>query len=127
MGMHACFRAFGDPLFRTLAIDVARYMAGPGWLEGVGPKYFVNVDNPDLYKLPVGYGPLGGTAEFENPAFVLAAELAETVGKSREANKFMDRAWTILEAHAHKGLGELCANKWFQIHMDRFPNGRRPR
>jgi hypothetical protein len=126
MGMHACFQAFGDPLFRTLAIDVAKFMAGPGWVEGVGPKYFVNVDNPKQYKLPVGYGPLGGTGEFENPAFVLAAELAETIGKIGEEKRFMDRAWTILEAHAHRGMGDLCANKWFQIHMDRFPSGRRP-
>jgi len=127
MGMHACYLAFGDPLFRTLAIDVARYMAGPGWVEGVGPKYFVNVDNPKQYKLPVGYGPLGGTGEFEDPAFVLASELAETIGKKREAEQFMERAWTILDAHAHQGMGELCANKWFQIHLDRFPTGRRPR
>ena len=126
MGMHACFQAFEDPLFRTIAIDVARFMAGPGWIEGVGPKYFVSVDDPKQYKLPVGYSPLGGTGEFENPAFVLAAELAETIGKTQEEKKFMDRAWTILEAHAHKGLGELCANKWFQIHMDRYPSGRRP-
>ncbi len=126
MGMHACFLAFKDPLFRTLAIDVARFMAGPGWVEGVGPKYFVNVDNPKQYKLPVGYGPLGGTGEFEDPAFVLAAELAETINKTQEEKTFMDRAWTILEAHAHRGIGELCGNKWFQIHMDRFPSGRRP-
>ncbi len=122
MGMHAGWRYFRHPLFRTIAIDVAGYMARQGWVEGVGPKYFVDVDDPSRYKLPQGYGPLGGTAEFENPAFVLAAELAREVGKDEEARLFMRRANTILNAHKRRGFAALCANKWFQIHLDRiFP------
>lgn len=122
MGMEAAFRYFGDPTFRTVAIDVAEYMAGPGWLEGVGPKYFVSTDDPARYKLPEGYAPLGGSAEFQVSAFVLAAELADEVGKKKEAALFRSRADTIMNAHRQSGWDALCANKWFQIYLDRRTN-----
>jgi len=119
MGMTAGYRYFEDPLFRTVAIDVANYMANQGWVEGVGPKYFVAIKDPTRYKLPNDYSPMGGTAEFEASAFVLAAELANEVGRDKEARLFRARADAIVAAHRQKGWSQLCSNKWFQIYLDR--------
>ncbi|PIE22376.1 MAG: hypothetical protein CSA62_12775 [Planctomycetota bacterium] len=117
MGMAAGYRYFGDPLFRQVAIDVARYMAKEGWLEGVGPKYFVAIEDPQRYSLPKGYSPLSGTAEFQVPAFVLAAEMADELELTEDARLFRARADRIVQ-NAKPGSGRY-ANKWFQIYFDR--------
>ena len=117
MGMAAGYRYFGDPKFREVAIDVSRYMAKEGWAEGIGPKYFVAVEDPTRYSLPKGYSPLGGTAEFQVPAFVLAAEMADELGLVDDARLFRARADRIVQ-NAPPGDGRY-ANKWFQIYFDR--------
>jgi hypothetical protein len=117
MGMAAAYRYFGDPLFRDVALDVAGYMARQGWAEGVGPKYFVAIEDPERYSLPKGYSPLGGTAEFQVPAFVLAAELAQELGRDADARLFRQRADAIALSSAPSG--DRLNNKWLQIYFDR--------
>lgn len=121
MGMAAAHRYFGEVRFRRLALDVARFMAHQGWLDGVGPKYFVAVDNPKRFTLPQTHGPLEGTALFEVPAFVLAADLAAEARLPAERATFLERARTIVAAHAGSGVEMLAADKWLQIYLDRFP------
>lgn len=117
MGMAAGYRYFGDPLFREVALDVTGWMARQGWAEGIGPKYFVAVEDPERYSLPQGYSPLAGTAEFQVTAFVLGAELAEELGRYDDARLFRERADRIVGGRAAQP--ESYANKWFQIWLDR--------
>ena len=121
MGMDAGYRYFEDPLFRDIALDVADHMAGPGWLTGVGPKYMLATDDPKIFRMPTNYSALSGTAEFQIPAFVLAAELAREKGEDDRAKRFLSRASSIVRAHAGQGFDKLQARKWFQLYFDRHP------
>lgn len=125
MGMDAGYRFFGDSLFRDIAIDIAEFMSGPGWLAGVGPKYMLSTEHPNIYKLSKTHRPLSGTAEFLIPAFVLAAELAASIGEDHKAKLFLSRAGHIVGAHTELGFGTLAARKWFQLYLDRHPEAAR--
>jgi hypothetical protein len=123
LGMHAGARFFEDPLFAELAVDVAFAMAGAGWVEGVGPKYFVDVADPARFALEIGEHPLGGTALQLSPALVVAAELVrdDPVTKAR----ILRRAFELFEPYriqqATSGLP--AESKWLQVFLDRYPQG----
>jgi len=115
-GLHAMYQRTGDGMFRNTAIRTARAMAGPGWLKGTGPKYLVSARDPGRYTMPVGYGPLEGTAIMQVGAFVLAGEMATDVD---DKQLFSRRAWFIYEPYRKIEPQVSGANPWFQLLLDR--------
>ena len=95
-------------------------MAGPGWLKGTGPKYLVSALDPGRYTMPVGYGPLEGTAIMQVGAFVLAEEMTTDVG---DKQLFARRAWFIYEPYSRVEPQVSRANSWFQLLLDRRDKG----
>ncbi|MDP6930590.1 MAG: hypothetical protein QF412_12905 [Planctomycetota bacterium] len=116
-GLHAIHAETGDDDMAAAAVRVARIMAGPGWLEGVGPKYLVSATDAARHSMPVGHGPLHGTAVMEVGAFVLAADLATSLGDGANAGLFRSRAATI--ARAQTDTVEARSNVWMQLWLDR--------
>jgi hypothetical protein len=125
-GLHALFLATGDPEVAAAAVRTARKMAGPGWVDGVGPKYLVSAQDSGRFMMPVSYPPLEGTAVMETGAFALAAEMTDD---PEERSLFLDRAGFILNAHVDPDSGPrerwlAGANPWLQIALDRNLGGR---
>lgn len=123
-GFHALYQQTGDLRVRDAIGRVAMVMARAGWLDGVGPKYLVSASDPQNFSMPVGFGPLEGTAWMQIGAFVLAAELADS---EVDRSLFRQRADFLSEPHLVLGkdpsrasaIGGAAANPWFQIHLDR--------
>ena len=115
-GMHAMYRCTGDVVFRDTALRTARAMAAPGWVEGKGPKYLVSATDPGRYTMPVGYGPLEGTAIMEMGAFVLAEEMATKVA---DKQLFRRRADFLHAPYKETEPNVIAANPWFQLLLDR--------
>jgi hypothetical protein len=115
-GLHAMYRRTGDGMFRDAAVRTALVMAGPGWLKGTGPKYLVSARDPGRYTMPVGYGPLEGTAIMQVGAFVLAEELATDTD---DKQLFRRRARFIFEPYRRVEPQVNRANSWFQLLLDR--------
>ncbi len=115
-GLHAMYRRTGDGMFRDAALRTARAMAVPGWLQGSGPKYLVSAVNAGRYTMPVGYGPLEGTAIMQVGAFVLAEEMATDVA---DKQLFRRRADFIYEPYNKVEPEVNAANPWFQLMLDR--------
>ncbi|MEM7201881.1 MAG: hypothetical protein AAF628_16560 [Planctomycetota bacterium] len=109
-GLHAAWRATGDATLAADALRTARAMAGPGWLEGVGPKSLVSALDPGRYTMPMGFDALSGTALIQVGAFVLASEMTDDQG---EADWLMRRAKTIADAQGS------VSNRWLQLYLDR--------
>lgn len=120
MGMLAAYDEFEDERFATLALDVCRIMATDGWENGRGPKYYYAIGNPSHFKGGVGTG----CQEFSSPALILAAELAEKLDRIADRDLFLARAQELWDLHRRAGIEKLASNKWWQIHLDRFPGGR---
>ncbi|MCA8969300.1 MAG: hypothetical protein KDC95_05930 [Planctomycetes bacterium] len=120
MGMIAAYREFGDQRFAELALTVSRILCTDGWEEGVGPKHAYAIGNPTNFKSGTGIG----CQEFASPALVLAAEVASELGRDADRTLFLRRANELWQMHRGAGIERLSANKWWQIHLDRFPNGR---
>jgi hypothetical protein len=116
-GAHAMYRQTGDPRFAQAGLQAARVMAGPGWVEDVGPKYLLSVDKPDRYMMPAGFGPLEGTAVMEIGGFVLADELSPN---QVERSLFRRRVDFLLAPYTVEPERSRAAiNPWFQILLDR--------
>ena len=115
-GLHALFGATADPEVADAAVQIARVMAGPGWVEGVGPKYLVSARQSGRYILPVGHGPMEGTASMEIGAFVLAADMTQ---EAADRALFGRRAKAIVDANWAPGDDEIGADRWLQLHLDR--------
>ena len=124
-GLHAMHQMTGKRELRDAVVDTALVMAGPGWLEGKGPKYLVSAADPTLYTMPVGYGPLEGTALMETGAFVLAEEMARD---SEHKQLFRGRAAFLLAPYEKMGpvllAKPLAASPWLQLYLDRRHGGR---
>ncbi|MHC4918545.1 MAG: hypothetical protein ACYTKC_03020 [Planctomycetota bacterium] len=116
-GLHAMYRRTGDAMFRDAVLRTARVMADPGWLEGTGPKYLVSALDPGRYTLPVGYGPLEGTAIMQTGAFVLAEKMAADVD---DKQLFRRRARFIYAPYEKAEPEVNAANPWFQLMLDRW-------
>ena len=120
-GLHSLYVATGDAAIVEAAVQTAVAMAGPGWVEGVGPKYLFSARDPGRFMMPVGHGPLEGTALMQMGAFALAAEMTSDLV---DRALFLGRAKFILEDHldADQSPRERWlagANPWFQIVLDR--------
>lgn len=120
-GLHALFRVTDAPDVSAAAVRTARVMAGPGWVEGTGPKYLVSASQSGRYTLPVGFGPMEGTAVMEIGAFVLAAEMTE---ESADRAVFARRAREIVDANWARGDGRIGDDRWAQLHLDRKAGAR---
>lgn len=116
-GAHAMFRHCGDAQLRDAAVRAAAVMAGPGWLDDVGPKYFVTASALGEDCMPIGHGPLEGTAVLQIGGFVLAAELATD---HAQRTLFRTRAQIIVAPHRKSDLERTAANPWFQLALDRW-------
>lgn len=115
-GLHALYAETGDENVAEAAVRTALVMAGPGWVEGVGPKYLVSASQAGRYILPVGYGPMEGTARMEIGAFVLAAEMT---GEAAERHLFARRVRALVDAGWTPGDRGEAAERWLQLHLDR--------
>lgn len=120
MGMIACYREFEDKRFARLALDVCEVLATDGWERGRGPKHYYAIGNPSKFKSGVGIG----CQEFASPALILAAEVAEELEDEKRKKLFLVRAQELWNQHKAAGPERLAASKWWQIHLDRFPDGR---
>ncbi|MHC5063104.1 MAG: hypothetical protein ACYTG5_03915 [Planctomycetota bacterium] len=125
-GLHALFQETGSEDLRDAIVSVALIMAGPGWLEGVGPKYLLSSSNPDRYQMPVGYEALEGTAWMQIGAFELAAELAAGEADRSLLRARADALWEPQndvgqEPEGLSASSQAAANTWFQIYLDRRP------
>ncbi len=114
-GLHALWLETADPAVAAAAVDVARVMAGPGWVEGIGPKSLISALQPERFALPVGFGPLQGTAAMEVGAFVLAAEMAD----DRAAVELFWRRAREIATAPDDVLGETARARWLQLYSDR--------
>ena len=115
-GAHAMFEQTSDPRFAKAAVRAGRVMAGPGWLEGEGPKYLVSAMDASRYTMPVGFGPLEGTALMEVSGFVLAAELAR---KQADRDLFRRRIDLLMTPYEKVERARTAMNAWFQLALDR--------
>jgi hypothetical protein len=103
---------------------IALRMAGPGWLDGQGPKYLVAARDANRFVMPRAYPALAGTAHFQLAAFELAAELT---GDDERRSLFRARAAAIAEAArgAEMRLSPARrADPWFQVWCDRAASRR---
>lgn len=116
-GLYALWVETGDARLAEALVRVAEIMAGPGWVEGRGPKYLVSARNPDRYVMPIGYGPLEGSALMEVGAFVLAAHVTrrdDLRALFRRRAAAIARPW--IRSH---GPGPAGSNRWLQLWLDR--------
>jgi hypothetical protein len=114
-GAAAMHRQTGDPIYAAAALHAARVMAGPGWLTGHGPKYLLSAADPGRYTMPVGFGPLEGTALMQLGGFVLARGMAR-----EEADKtvFQRRAMALAAPYVEVSRPRAAMNPWFQLWCD---------
>jgi hypothetical protein len=107
--------------YRDLVVRSARVMAGPGWARGQGPKYMVAVKTASEYMMPIGFGPLEGTALMELGGFVLAESLA-----TANADKvlFGTRAAEIFAPYQKVPNQRNAMNPWFQLFLDQKERSR---
>ncbi len=127
-GLHAVHRLTGDDEIAAAAVIVASRMAGPGWVEGVGPKYFVSARDPAKYEMARVGPPVDGPARFQIGAFVLAAELARD--RPELAALFERRAAELVLAVVPDPAAAppgLRSDPWFQLWLDRNAPDRPPR
>ncbi len=118
-GLHAVARWTDDAHAAQAVVQVAAVMAGPGWVEGVGPKMLVAATDPSRYRMPMQHGPREGTGRHAAGAFVLAAEIAGANPETHDlAQLFLRRAEFLVEPclvdprAAH-------SDPWLQLALDR--------
>jgi len=124
-GFHAMLRAPGlgeqrRERLRAAAGKVALVMGGPGWVDGVGPKYLVSERGADRYTLEAGDDPLTGTAWMQVGGFVLGAEMTT----DEQLKELMGRRMRSIVEPAVAGmepatLARIGAHPWFQLALDR--------
>ena len=115
-GLAAMYAQTGSETYRAAAVRVARVMAGPGWLRGHGPKYFIAANGSGDYVMPIGFGPLEGTALMEIGGFVLAESMAT---EDRDKGLFLRRAGALFEPYQRVSPQRNAMNPWFQLYLDR--------
>ncbi len=120
-GLTALHAATDDAKYADIAVATALKMAGVGWLKGIGPKYAISALDSTRYQMPVGFGPLDGTALMEIGAFVLAESLAKT---EVDRSLLRSRADFLMKSHLESPSVEVSANRWFQIYLDRTSQAR---
>ncbi len=121
-GLHAMQQTTGDAKLLAAAEQTALVMAGPGWLRGKGPKYLLSARDAGRYMMPVGFGPLEGTALMQLGAFVLAEEMASNPDN---AKLFHQRAQFLQAGHAKKDAALLATRRWWQLWLDRHGESQR--
>lgn len=114
-GAAAMYAQTGSEIYRGAAVGAARVMAGPGWLRGRGPKYFVAANGSGDFMMPIGFGPLEGTALMEVGGFVLAAAVAREKG---DKALFRQRAEALFAPYRKVSFPRTAMNPWFQLYLD---------
>jgi hypothetical protein len=115
-GLAALHTATGDEAVRAAAVAVAEKMATTGWVDGVGPKYFVSALDPTRYRMPVGFAPTEGTARMEIDAFVLARELG---ADAESTARFADRIELLTAGYREPPAGDGPSDRWLVLWLDR--------
>lgn len=118
-GLTAVWRETADERLAHAIVATAELMATRGWVDGVGPKYFMSATDPGRYRMAVGYEPLQGPAKMLVGAFVLAREVAVTAGIETDKSLMASRADAIVEAVPPTEVDELTVDPWFQLYLDR--------
>lgn len=114
-GLVALWRATGALDLVADIERVADVMAGPGWVEGKGPKTLVSAADAGRYTLPTEHDVTEGTAVMQLGAFVLAAEATDD-----PARQELYRRRAAFLAAAHERNAEAAATSpWFQVWFDR--------
>lgn len=114
-GAAAMYRQTGAEIYRAAGLRAARVMAGPGWLRGHGPKYLVAAKPTGDFMMPVGFGPLEGTALMELGGFVLAEGMAPD---DAEQTLFRTRADELFAPYQRVLNARNSMNTWFQLFLD---------
>lgn len=113
-GLHALWSETGDDAVRTVGVRVARRMAGPCWIDGVGLASFVSAADPNVRADPIGG--LRGACGVAIGAFALAAEMA---GSADDRSRFLARADEVIRsARSQPGAGTV-PDRWLQLLLDR--------
>lgn len=120
-GLCALGDAAGDGELAAAAVRVAVAMAGPGWVEGEGPKTFVGAGGTGRYTVAALPVDRAGYDRMTIGAFALAAELA---GDPATAAHLRARAAFLLDRELRSGpelpaRWSAAANPWLQVAMDR--------
>jgi hypothetical protein len=119
-GLAALHFATGAAEFAAAAVRIADAMAGPGWIDDVGPKTFVSAGDPSRYTLAALPEDRAVSDRMTIGAFALAAELA---GDPATAARHQARAGFLLvrELQGRDGPGRqrTAADPWLQVALDR--------
>ncbi|MGE3171593.1 MAG: hypothetical protein AB7O97_03140 [Planctomycetota bacterium] len=120
-GLAALHGETGAAELAAAVTAVADAMAGPAWLDGVGPKTFVAEQSPGRYTLAALPEDRFGSDRTTIGAFVLAARLA---GDPTAAARYRSRAEFLLDRDSAVDTGlrdrlRAAANPWLQIAFDR--------
>lgn len=123
-GLHALYIATGDAALAAAVVRSADAMAGAGWLDGHGPKYFVSALDPGRYTMPADASIEAGVARIVLGAFAVARELAVARSDAAAAQRLDNRIGWLFErllpaAVDPAELAALTANPWLQIALDR--------
>jgi hypothetical protein len=115
-GAHAMFQQTGDRRFADAAVRAAKVMAGPGWVDEVGPKYLLSATDPDVFTMPVAFDPRAGTAVMQVGGFVLAAQLTRA---DADKSMFKRRSEFLFEPYDDEvERAQARLNTWFQLYLD---------
>lgn len=123
-GLHALWGATGDPALADGVLRIAHVMAGPGWSEGEGPKYFVSTLDPGRYTMPADAAVKEGVARIAIGSFAVARDLA-AAGGDVEAVQLFDRRLQALHELLLRPTANpseraaVTANPWLQVALDR--------
>ncbi|GAB4154428.1 MAG: hypothetical protein Fur0037_23070 [Planctomycetota bacterium] len=126
-GLHALYLASGEEDLARGVVDAAHVIAGPGWVEGEGPKVFVSAVDPGRYTMPADRETAEGMSRIILGALVLAREIAREQKDSRLG--LLERRISSLEEALRRDRAspqEIAArrsNPWMQVALDRAKAG----
>ena len=120
-GLAALHRASGESALLPLIGAIADAMAGPAWLEGEGPKTFVNADDASRYSMAPSPEDRSGNDRTLIGAFVIAADLVDDAGRTdlwrRRAAFLLEREIPVTATFSDRLMAS--ANPWLQAALDR--------
>ena len=120
-GVHALWRETQDPRLVDVARLLAAKMSGPGWVDGVGPKFMVSARDPTQHTMPLLGQPLGGVAKIQLGAFILADEMhRERFGVGLPLALQRAAAIASMSAPPDSLVIGAGSDPWLQVYWDRL-------
>ncbi len=126
-GLHAVWRATGDPEVAAALRAAADAIAGSGWLPGQGPKYLVSAVDPGRYTVPADPMTVQGVNRMVAAGLVLALDVPaagpDADAAVRRALGFLCDGILPPDADPRRRAAAL-GNPWLQVVWDRRERGR---